>query len=46
VFLSLEQAIEQDNIVRVIAIFLDHIDLKHVGFIDDLQQTGGRHYLA
>jgi len=32
-FLSLEDLIEQDNVVRVIEAFEGHIDLKQVGLV-------------
>jgi len=41
-FSSLEDVIAQDNVVRVIEAFVEHIDLKQVGFIITDLKTEGR----
>ena len=42
VFSSLEDVIAQDNVVRVIEAFVEHIDLNQVGFIIADLKTEGR----
>ena len=42
VFSTLEIKIEQDNPVRFVAAFVDHIDLNQLGFVVSALKTEGR----
>ena len=42
VFSTLEMQIEQDNPVRFVAAFVDHIDLNQLGFVVSALKTEGR----
>ena len=42
VFSTLEMQIEQDNPVRFVDAFVDHIDLSQLGFVVSALKTEGR----
>ena len=42
IFSTLEMQIEQDNLVRFIDAFVNHLDLSQLGFVVSALKTDGR----